>query len=230
MQMREKFGTLATSIGLLRGSLASVSQQYLDWQRPNWAKYGHSVTTSTHRNDIEVALSAMFPLTLPLVRRYLLCELTAGWTAYFDNGARGPDPSGPVPILAMRLGTTGIRATTIPHTVDRVADGCYGANIFEMFDETGAVLRSVYCANDGGKWRFGQSGPALRAEDQAEYSVKRVRDRFTEESLRRLLKSVAVDPFDLKEYTGVACLISKDVGDITSEVSVSLESARRHPC
>lgn len=63
----------------------------------------------------------------------------------------------------------------------------YAARIFELFDAAGEPVRSITCADDGGRWVFETVGEPLPPEASFNYGARRKRDRFTHENLGALL-------------------------------------------
>ena len=90
--------------------------------------------------------------------------------------------------------------------IDLLVRKVFGASS-EKLD--GSHDRSVYTANDGGKWKFGQSGEPYPFEEVEAYSVKRVSNRFTPEMLGRYLGHLGVRPFDENWYLSPAWKVQK---------------------
>lgn len=138
------------------------------------------------------------------IDRYLLFS-SSGWTAVLNNSKLGTD-MGMIPsIAARRLECMAIRAVTAEDRKDS-----YGATILEVFDPTGTLplrrRRTISAANNGGGWRFDQSGEPFSFEDEASYSLRRIRDRFTPALLYRYLDCLNVPIFltdSLTDYSPV---------------------------
>jgi hypothetical protein len=205
MLLRNRFGILGMSFGLINADVNEVADHFLEWQCEIGRKHGFGLNQQAIRIDVESSLAMMLPLEAPVCSRYLFLPTKTNWTAYFDNGKLGTDAAGAMPVLAQRMAVRAIRATCIPHTmparVTQSTRGSYGANILEVYDERGDVRRAIYCANDGGKWKFGQSGPAFEFENTPQYLTRRVSERFTEEMLRAYLNQIAVDGFECDAYS-----------------------------
>jgi hypothetical protein len=56
------------------------------------------------------------------------------------------------------------------------------------------MIRSIACADDGGRWTFETSGDPLPIEASFAYDAPRKKDRFTRENLRALLSAVGPGP------------------------------------
>ena len=186
----QEFGSFAVRFGLIKGSCEAVSQGFLDWQMTFLPAYGMRLTAAPIGGSISEALPKLLPRTAPIAVKYLFWPLNEEWTLYFDNGRGGTDVS-PPSVLAARLHTDGIRISLAEHLVDRSSKEVlqYGATVFEYFEKT-EVRRTVYVANDGGKWLFGQQGTAFPFEDEHAYQARRVRDCFPGPLLLRYLREL----------------------------------------
>lgn len=84
-----------------------------------------------------------------------------------------------------------MRISLADHLIDpesgRVSQ--YGATIFEYFEKDDA-RRSVFAANDGGKWVFGQHGTPFGFEKLDAYNARLVRDRFNGSLLLQYLREL----------------------------------------
>jgi hypothetical protein len=167
-----------------------VSKDFLDWQTASLREYGMRLTPAAIEGTISDALHHLLPRTAPIATRYLFWPLNEEWTLYFDNGHPGTDASPPC-VLASRLHTDGIRVSLADHTVDPSSKQVlqYGATIFEYF-ENATARRSVFSANDGGKWVFGQTGAAFPFEDENSYRARLVRKRFPKTLLLHYLQEL----------------------------------------
>lgn len=70
----------------------------------------------------------------------------------------------------------------------------YEARIFEMHGREGSLIRSITCADDGGRWVFETSGDPLAVEATFDYDASRTKDRLTRSNLHDLLRSVGAAP------------------------------------
>jgi hypothetical protein len=132
-----------------------------------------------------VSLLHLIPAGVGPVSKYLVLEVD-GWAAVFSDGPTGTD-LGVLPSRASRdLGVTAIRSTA----VDPESDS-FGAAIFEVYvpDSTDPqlCLRSVFAADDGGRWRFGESGDPFQFEDVGRYTRRAIRDRLPPHVVRHYL-------------------------------------------
>jgi len=68
----------------------------------------------------------------------------------------------------------------------------YRATILEYYSN-GVEQRHIFVANDGGKWKFGESGTPFQFENTAAYKVRSIKERFTNAMLLGYLKELGVD-------------------------------------
>lgn len=126
-----------------------------------------------------------------------------------NNGRSGTDV-GMIPSIATRkLDCLAVRAVAIDDQADR-----YGATILEVYDPAVDNLlrcrRTISAANDGGKWRFDQSGDPFLFEDTGALCNRRIRDRFTPLMLHNYLDQLDVPPFANNHgFEGAPVLIEK---------------------
>ena len=160
--------------------------------------------------DLSNAVSALPPLCTPVPMRFLFVPTSSDWTAFLDNGRLGTYAVGPMKVLAGRIGCQGLAVTSVPHTmpsrVERTTKGRYGANMMEVYGPDGSLVRSISAANDGGKWRFDQSGTPFDFEDTPSYDKRKVADRFTVDHLDDYAKHLGLDPFEERFYMPDASL------------------------
>jgi hypothetical protein len=129
------------------------------------------------------------------ISRYLLVPLD-GWTAVLNDARLGTD-LGMIPSLAARkLGRRAIRAVAAAG-----GDGRYPATILEVYDPEAddnplRSRRTLFAANDGGTWRFGESGERFDFEEPEAYGLRRIRDRFTPPMLDRYLAALGLPAGD----------------------------------
>jgi hypothetical protein len=150
------------------------------------------VSQKVEAGDLEQAVSRIFPLVSPTKTKYLLVEFGSEWVVVVDNGIQGTDAS-LAPVLSGKASCLGVRVLSRPHTYDRkTGKGAYGAEIFESF-RNGNAERIIFCANDGGKWTFGQSGSPYPVENVRNYSSHIVSARFGRPDLSRILDHLGIN-------------------------------------
>ena len=62
------------------------------------------------------------------------------------------------------------------------------------------MRRKIWLVNDIGKWQFEQEGIPFQFEDKNAYEKRKKTDRFTFESIEKILDNLGVHPFDEDFY------------------------------
>jgi hypothetical protein len=176
--------------GLIRAPVETV----LDMRHRAYLDQG---LDDCRREDLHGSLEACLRKLEPLcfvTRKEMYLATDFGWTALFQNGTRGSDPSLPMMQSSRALGVTAMRICITP------ARGPWPAVIWEVYDtaESGGdaygYRRSIAAMNDGGRWVFNNSGAPFQFEDPDRYAAKRKRDRFPPELLRDYLRQMGIPP------------------------------------
>ena len=163
----------------------------------------HATTATSLKEAIELVSART---EMPRELRHLLLPLD-GWTVLLNDSTHGTDV-GLIPMHAARvLGCRAIRAVAAPG-----GEGRYRATILEVYSPNASeredrLQRFVFAVDDGGKWRFGESGDPFPFEVVQRYSKPRVRDRFTPSMLVGYLQALGV-PNAAPDFHG-AMLIEK---------------------
>jgi hypothetical protein len=186
----------ATSdFGLIEAPLASVVAAFVKWQ----ADLGRSPIQS-EKTSLESTFSGLAPLSMEL-RRAAFVPTKSSWTAYFASGLAGSDP---FPVMSYLAQQRQCRAMRVCSTS---AHARWPATIWEVYapESLGGApplgyLRSVSCANDGGRWIFDTSGSPFSFEELARYSAPRKKDRFDRDLLTSYLARLGSRPFDHDFY------------------------------
>jgi len=187
MQTLSRWWPVTYDFGLVRSDIDSVAAA---WIRMN-AGTTPTMSAAWFSEPLEDCFSMLLPLS-PAPTKQLFIATRFGWTAFFQNGARGSDPFLPMHRLSGALGVTALRAC-----VTRTG-AVFPAVILEVYDTPQAggdehgYRRSIAAANDGGRWVFQQSGAPFAFEDTARYSVRRKRDRFTPDMLHTYLECLGI--------------------------------------
>lgn len=199
--LENKFAPLTFAWGFLESSLPTVGESFIGWRRSHLSK----IKVTSIKEPLASVLLKLQPLITP-PRKELLVETRSGWTAYFDNGINGGDPTGAMIYLSQYLKCRGLAVTCVPHTLKEGIDakGTYGAVIFELFaPEAREWLnyeRAIGAANDGGKWVFINEGAVLPFETPERYEARRIKDRFTDDMLEDYCRALGVELFDPDFY------------------------------
>ena len=142
--------------------------------------------------DVDAALHHLSRLTVPATRLVIVDQ--GSWTAILTNHRSGSDFNDHQFWAARSLGVRTIRVVDSAArwwkrgaVRERLA---YEARIFELHGPDASNVRSIVCADDGGRWVFETSGDALPIEASFGYDAPRIKDRFTRENLRDLLESL----------------------------------------
>jgi hypothetical protein len=197
-------GPITSSAGFLSAPPEKAAGAFQHWQNSLLAGRNIELQHESIEGSIESMLQRLAPLTSPVPTKFLFIPTASCWTAFVSNSWRGTDASGSMSVLAKLLDCTALRVLCVNHTlptkVTKEARGQYGATIFEVYSVDGSVRRTIYAANDGGKWKFGQSGEPFNFENQSAYKTTKVRDRFTQEMLKQNLAGLGLFPFEKNWY------------------------------
>lgn len=232
--LNDRLAPITSTIIFFEAEVTQVVSTFVQWQTPIQKKREVSLKRKPVRGSLEQALKSLLPLTSVEARRFLFIPTQSKWTAMFDNGWRGTDPS---TYISKVIKCRALRVTAEPYTLTRdepKARGRWGALIFSLYGPNSESIvdlnRSVYIANDGGKWEFKAIGTKQSFEEEQNYSLPRLHERFTLEMLERYLKSLGVNAFEESFYLpdGGAELVEKQGPTAKNLNEFSLEEARAH--
>jgi hypothetical protein len=187
-----------------------VFSEYMKWRheiQQEWGDFGLIVQTMDR--DFASIIKSLYPLTNIIATKVAFVATSNPNTcAYFDNGWQGSDSDPVAAVLAERLKVKALRVASVPNTVglrsiDVVAQH-YGIELISVFSPDGAYERSLYVANDGGRWVFDNTGVPYPFEDQSAYSNKSVRSRFDRSKLERVLDGLGLPALSLAWYQGAS--------------------------
>jgi hypothetical protein len=138
------------------------------------------------------AVAFLSTLTHPATR-HVLFPLTESWSVVVNNERNGSDFNDTQPWIARRTPAMTIRvvdtaATTAIRGEFELRTG-YEARIVEIMQGETSV-RTIACADDGGRWVFETTGEPLDVEGGFNYAARRKKDRFTRDNLGSLLTSL----------------------------------------
>lgn len=227
----EAYAPITSRIGFLEAGLDQVAKELVNWQgelSPDLPP----VATRLER-PFPAVLVALEPLTSHVRSREMVIATHSSWTAYFDNGVRGPDPVPVMGYLARHMKTRGLAVTAIPHTAGSpgIEGGRYGAVSFEMVGPERThflnYIRSIAVVFNGRKWEFALGGEAQPFEDVDAYRARKATERFTFEMLDRYCRSLGVRPFDDHFYRSQAVLIERKLSVPVDALSLTLAEAQR---
>ncbi|QDQ25893.1 hypothetical protein FNU76_05745 [Chitinimonas arctica] len=188
------FGRLSASFGLIKCPCKIAADEFLLWQQVILKEWGFAIKAQALEGGAVDVVRALSPRTAPISTRYVFWTLNEKWTLYFDNGANGTDAASPMSVLSSRLKVDSLRITMADEVKNPDSGQVmqYRASIFECYSE-GVDRRHVFSANDGGKWKFGESGDPFEFEDVAAYKLKSIKDRLTNAMILSYLKRLDAD-------------------------------------
>jgi hypothetical protein len=231
--LEDRWAPVTSTMGFLELEAEQAAQAFATWQRGLMTPRGISVEVLPVSGTLEQVLSRLLPLTSGETQRHLFIPTRSAWTAYVTHVWTGTDAASPMASMARRLSIRCLRVVAVPHTL-RGNQGRYGAVMLDVFgpEQPGEILnyvRSIYAANDGGRWVFGHSGEPFPFEKLEQYQARRVRDRFTFEMLKDYLRHLGLAPFEEDFYMPPgyrAWLIQKTGPFTTPGREYTLEEAR----
>ncbi len=229
----DRWAPVTSTMGFLELGAEQAARAFATWERGLMTPRGITVEVLPVSGTLEQVLSSLLPLTSGETQRHLFIPTRSAWTAYVANGWTGTDAASPMSAMARRLSIRGLRVVAVPHTL-RGNQGRYGAVMLEVYGpaQPGRSLnyvRTIYAANDGGRWVFGHSGEPFPFEQVEQYQARRVRDRFTFDMLKDYLRHLGLAPFEEDFYLppgSCAWLIQKTGPFTTVGREYTLEEAR----
>ncbi|HYH95037.1 hypothetical protein [Hyalangium sp.] len=228
----DRWAPVTSELGFLETSAEHAARSFASWQGELMAPRGIAVEVHPFAGTLEQALSTLLPLNNAERRRHLFMPTRSAWTAYIDNGWTGTDAASAMGYMARTLGCRGLRVVAVPHSL-RKDQGRYGAVMLEVYGPHQThwlnYLRTIYAANDGGRWVFGQSGEPFPFEKLEQYQARRVRDRFTFDMLKDYLRHLGLSPFEQDFYLpqGASAWLVRKTGPVApAQQDYTLAQAR----
>lgn len=213
----DRYAPITSEVGFLDLPLERAANARLGWIRQN----GQTALTNELAAPFPDALRELEPLRNGPRTRQLFLATRGEWTAYFDNGVDGGDPTTVISYLARTVGCRGVTAMAIPHTVEKFKGRCgqYGGVRFQLFgpNETHFLnyVRTVYAQHDGSRWQFGTTGTLQPYETPERYKARRIPDRFTSEMLEAYCRALGIELFDPAFYGPRAILVTSELASRT---------------
>ena len=203
--LEDRWAPVTSEMGFLELGAEQAAQAFATWQRGLATSQGSTIEVLPVSGTLEQVLSRLLPLNGGETQRRLFIPTRSAWTAYVSSQWTGTDASSPMRYMARRLSIRCLRVVAVPHTLRKNGGVRYGAVILEVFGpkqpgKIGNTVRSIYAANDGGRWVFGQFGEPFAFEQMEKYQERRVRDRFTFEMLKDYLRHLGLAPFQEDFY------------------------------
>ncbi len=235
--LSDQLAPITTSMGFLETDLHHAAEEFEAWQNEIGSKHRISISSRRISGGLESVLRSLLPLRMVDSNRYLFIQTETCWTAYFDNGYRGTDPSA-IGYLAERLKCRSIWIVANPHTLQRTGvprRGRQGALVLELYgpeaiDYTN-IIREIRLQNNEGRWKFSLHGAPLPFEDTNQYRVQPVKERFPFDLFNQYLAELGITPFDEDFYLtndGEAAILVEKSGSLPKNAkNISLKRARR---
>jgi hypothetical protein len=235
----DRLAPITSSMGFIEGEYSIVAEKFIEWLEEirKTDRYTKNIRARNVMGSLEQIIQSLLPLKMIQSNRYLFIPTIGGWTAFFDNGYRGTDPTaiGHLPELLHRRS---VWVVAIPHTHQLTGmpwRGRPGALVMEVYGheqmEWLNLIRKIRLVNNAGKWEFELGGKALPFEETGRYQANRVQDRFDFDMLKRYLKAFSLSPFDedfyLPPYNRSAILVEISTRHPERNKDVTLEEARR---
>jgi hypothetical protein len=232
--LEDRWAPVTSTMGFLELEAEPAAQAFATWQRGLPMSHDSTIEVLPVTGTLEQALSSLLPLTGGETRRRLFIPTRGAWSAYVSNQWTGTDAASPMRVMASLLRIRCLRVVAVPHTLRKNGGGRYGSVMLDVFGpkQPGKILnylRTLYAANDGGRWVFGQSGEPFAFEQVEKYQERRVRDRFTLEMLKDYLRHLGLCPFEEDFYLppgSRAWLVQKTGPSTTGGREYTLEEAR----
>lgn len=202
------FAPLTFNWGFVDAPVDAVTRRYARWQRTIL----HRVKVAVIDLALRDALRRLEPLDAGS-QRVLFLSTAGPWTACFDNGSRGGNPSTIVGELSRQLKCRGVACGCIPNSLTRgdgAKRGTWGAVKFTLFGPEPRTFlnieRSVSVVNDAGGWEFNTLGEVQSFEQVDRYATRRIADRLTAEMLEDYCRALGIDLFNEHFYGGAGVI------------------------
>ena len=224
-----KLAPLTFNWGFLEADVAAAGAAYQRWQK----KILQSVKVTSVDLPLADALRQLEPLDTGS-QRVLLQSTRSRWTACFDNGLKGGNPSTFVGELSQQMKCRGVTCGSIPNTLtksDARKPGTWGAVKFTLFApeerEYLNIERSVSVINDVRGWTFNSVGKVQDFEQVDRYAARKIADRFTPEMLEDYCRVFGIDLFNEDFYGGKGFIIHSYPWFLPKLGTTTLAEARR---
>jgi hypothetical protein len=210
MSVFERWHPIQHDMGLIKAPCKEVVDAFQMWKQC----IGQLSSIKNINSSLQAAFEALQPLSVEL-RRALFVPTSSEWTAFFQSGISGSDPSPPMSVLSKKMSVMAMRVCSTHKSAK------YSANIWEVYDpfSQNGYGRSIYASNDGGKWVFGQSGVPYKFESTDSYHAKLKRDRFNRDMFESYLSEFKLYPFNEQFYR-----VEKDAAAIIVEKTARWDS------
>jgi len=224
MFLNDSYRPITDSAGFINCPAGECARQFMAWMEE--IRPGAHKTRSCPAGALSTHLSSLCPLVKGGITREVFVPVQEDWTAYFDNGWRGTDSASVLPVISTRLRCTALHVSCTPDLSRRGAKR-YGARIVGIYRGAMRASRSLWVANDGGRWVAGSIGDPAAEEDEEWMTPVKVRDRFTDENLRTLVARFVPGVWDLARWLAAEAFLIERVGALPSSFNeIDLESVQ----
>lgn len=191
-------------MGFLRAPLEAVVHGLVAWRREIHGAARAERLIGSLRDHV----SKLEPLTGG-VRPRELAAATANpdWTAVFDCGVQGGDPSSTLGYLPRAFQVQAAVVVSIPDSPGGPErPRRFGARQFGLFSPISTdflnCIRTLSLVRDGERWRFDAIGTTQDFEHVDAYKRGRITDRFTSEIFVEYAAALGLNPFDESFFQG----------------------------
>ena len=211
--LMERWHPVTGDLGLIRAPVATCVSSYSEWQ----AGIGCPHNARPVSASLAEALDLLPPLSMEYRRKLFVPTAATDWTAFFQSGIAGSDPTPVMSVLSSRLGTLAMRVCS------SLVSSSEPAFIWEVFapphlggEPPLGYRRSIAAVKDGSRWVFEQFGTPYPFEQPEHYTKPRKRDRFTRDLLLQYVSHFGLAPLSDSFYV-----------PSTSNPAIVLESTAR---
>jgi len=225
----DAFAPVTSAMGFLRAPLEDVASTLAAWRRDI---HGFAKSRSL-AEGFRANVSALEPLTGGVRPRELVVATSnPEWTAVFDCGVQGGDPSTTVGFLARTMRIQGVVVVSIPDVpAGPEQPERYGARQFEMFGPVATdclnYVRTISVVRDGCRWRFDANGTIQDFEQVEAYKRRRVVERFTSSMLVEYAAALGLEPFNEAFFPGPCVLVTNPAVPPPGAVVLNIQQAQR---
>jgi hypothetical protein len=225
----DAFAPVTSAMGFLRAPLEVVADGLVAWRR----EIHGSAQSDRLPGGLRDHVLALEPLTGGVRPRELVVATESPeWTAVFDCGVQGGDPTTTVGYLARTLRLQGVVVVSIPDTPATAGrPQRFGARQLEMFAPMSTdflnYIRTVSVVRDGDRWRFDANGTVQDFEDVGAYKRRRVAERFTGMMLVEYAAALGLRPFEGEFFPGPSVLVRSPAVPPPGALVLSLQDAQQ---
>lgn len=197
--LEQDYRRIWRTVGFIEADISKVAADYERWMEKVFSPVDIALTKTEILGSIDAVLLHVAPVRRGPTSRSVFVPCRNGWTALFENGRSGADPS-PIRVLSKHLECRSMRVTS---TLNDPVTSQFGAVLWSVFSD-GESVRSIAAANDGGRWVFEQFGVAFDFENLDAYRARIKSKRFTSAMMEAYLNHFGISLHDKSFYTDPA--------------------------